>query len=79
MKQEDGDGDDDDDDGDYDGDGDDLKDGEDSTFVLQQLRPILHPLCLGRGSSQTTEQTIGRYLIKSAPGFFGTVLGKEPV
>ena len=66
-------------DGDYDGDGDDLKDGEDSTFVLQQLRPILHPLCLGRGSSQTTEQTIGRYLIKSAPGFFGTVLGKEPV
>ena len=51
MKQEDGDdgdGEDDDDgdgdgngDRDDDGDGDDLKDGEDSTFVLQQLRPIL--------------------------------------
>ena len=72
MKQEDDDDDGDGDDGDYDGDGDDLKDGEDSTFVLQQLRPILHPLCLGHVSSQTTDQTIGRYLIKSALGFFCT-------
>ena len=81
MKQEDDDddGDGDGDDGDYDGDGDDLKDGEDSTFVLQQLRPILRPLCLGHVSSQTTDQTIGRYLIKSNLGFFCTVLGKEPV
>ena len=71
MKQEhdDDDGDGDGDDGDYDGDGDDLKDGEDSTFVLQQLRPILHPLCLGHVSSQTTDQTIGRYLFKSNLGF----------
>ena len=71
MKQEDGD--------DGDGDDDDLKDGEHGTFVLQQLRPILHPLCLGHVSSQTTDQTIGRYLIKSNLGFFCTVLGKEPV
>ena len=70
MKQEDGDdGDGEDDD---DGDGDGLKDGEHGTFVLQQLRPILHPLCLGHVSSQTTDQTIRGYLIKSALGFFCT-------